>query len=458
MWPKLAAFLLLGYLSMGRAFAYWGVPSAQIFIGEVALAAFIIRHPAAVLGRWLGALWRGTVLAEVAWAFYFFLAYGVFEILRGLNAGYSPLTTLENFAFNYYPLYLFLGIWVGARDPGFLRRFIPMLAWWNGIYGTLWIILLRRLDFAVPGGFLTFFGQPGGSAVALLGLLTFTPHWRRSWPLLLLNTFVLLGTEVRAEWLALLVGLCAWGAVTLRIGRLLNILGSGLALLWVAYLVDFQMPGARGGELSTRGVIGRALAPINEDLAARYTDSAESAAGTFSWRTEWWAAIWKSVHADPITTVVGHAYGYPLASLAPFVGDQTTRTPHNVFYYALGYSGWIGVGVFFVLQFAVVRLLWNAYRLTGQPFGLVYWASVIAAAFFGNVFETPFGAVPFYLLTGISIAPAVMTERDKWPQVASAIGHRARDQHRRPGRLIVPSGGIAATRRSLQRHTGSNLG
>ena len=458
MWPKLVAFLLLGYLSMGRAFAYWGVPQAQIFIGEVVLAAFIIWRPAAVLGRWLGALRWGTLLAEVAWAFYFLLAYGLFEVLRGVGTGYPALTALENLAFNYYPLYLFLGLWVGTRSPNFIHRFIPLLAWWNGVYGAVWILLLRRYEFSVPGGFLTFFGQPGGSVVALLGLLIFVPNWRRSWPLLLLNTFVLLGTEVRGEWLGFLVGLCAWGAVTLRFGRLLNILGSGLALLWIAYLVDFQMPGARGGELSTRGVIGRALAPINQELAAQYTDTAESAAGTFSWRTEWWAAIWTSVHANPITTLVGHGYGFPLASLAPFVGDQTTRTPHNVFYYALGYSGWIGVGVFFVFQLALVRLLWRAYRLTGQPFGLVYWASVTAAAFFGNVFEAPFGAVPFYVLTGISIAPALVAEQDRWLRAAASADRRPMRPRPRPERWVTPAGTGAATRRPIRRHTRSSPG
>ena len=456
MWPKVAAFLLLGYLAMGREFAYWGVPALQAFVGELVLAAFIVRHPAAVFGRWLGALLRGTVLAEVAWGFYLFLAYGIFEVLRGLRIGYPVLTVLQNFAFNYYPLYLFLGLWVGARDPEFLRRLIRPLAWWNGVYGAAWIIVLREWQFVVPGGFVRFFGQPGGAAVALLGLLVFEPRWRRVWPLLLLNTFVLLGTEVRAEWLGFLVGLCAWGAVTLQVGRLLNVFGSAVALLWVAYLVDFRMPGGRGGELSTRGVIGRALAPINEDLAEQYIVSAEASAGTVSWRTDWWAEIWASVHADRLTALIGHGYGFSLASLASFVGDQTTRTPHNIFYYALGYSGWAGVGIFFAFQFALVRLLWKAYRITGQPFGLIFWAAAMTQAFFGNVLETPFGAIPFYLVVGISVAPAV--EREHRQHAVASIGHRARSRQPNVGRLVVLPGRGAPIPRSTRRHARINPG
>jgi hypothetical protein len=35
------------------------------------------------------------------------------------------------------------------------------------------------------------------------------------------------------------------------------------------------------------------------------------------------------------------------------------------------------------------------------------WASTVVAAFFGNLFETPFGAIPSYMLVGIVIAPAL---------------------------------------------------
>lgn len=90
----------------------------------------------------------------------------------------------------------------------------------------------------------------------------------------------------------------------------------------------------------------------------------------------------------------------------------TLRTPHNIFFYALGYGGWIGVALFFLLQVSLARLLLRAYRVTGQPFGLVFWAMSLSLAFFGNFFETPFGAIPFYLLTGLAIAPVLLGRRE----------------------------------------------
>src|SRR5690606_39928801 len=53
--------------------------------------------------------------------------------------------------------------------------------------------------------------------------------------------------------------------------------------------------------------------------------------------------------------------------LAPADGyKESTRTPHSVFYYALGYTGWVGVILFAALQYAILAHLWRSYRLTGQ--------------------------------------------------------------------------------------------
>ena len=68
---------------------------------------------------------------------------------------------------------------------------------------------------------------------------------------------------------------------------------------------------------------------------------------------------------------------------------------------ALGYAGWIGVVLFVGLQAACGALMWRAYRLTGQSFGIALWACALLGAFFGNVLETPAGAIPFYLTLGL---------------------------------------------------------
>ena len=88
--------------------------------------------------------------------------------------------------------------------------------------------------------------------------------------------------------------------------------------------------------------------------------------------------------------------------------EDEIRTPHSVFFYALGYTGWVGVVLFGILQFAILRLLWRSYRLTRQPAGVVWWCTGIAMALFEASFDTPYKAIPFYLLIGFSIAPGLL--------------------------------------------------
>jgi hypothetical protein len=69
-WTSVAGFLILGYLSMGRSFAYFGVPPLKVFIGKVALGAFLLLHTRAVFGRWIAALVKPTPLNGVAWGLF----------------------------------------------------------------------------------------------------------------------------------------------------------------------------------------------------------------------------------------------------------------------------------------------------------------------------------------------------------------------------------------------------
>jgi hypothetical protein len=99
--------------------------------------------------------------------------------------------------------------------------------------------------------------------------------------------------------------------------------------------------------------------------------------------------------------------------------ERDIRTPHNVFFYALAYGGWVGAVLFFVLQAAVAKLLWKASKISGTPCGLAIWALFFCGAFFGNAFEAPFGAIPLYLIAGLAAAPAILK---RMPTYASPVG------------------------------------
>jgi len=409
-WPKLIVFLVAGYLAMSRSFAYLGFPPAKLFIGEAAIASFLLFHWRAVVGRLLSTAFQPSIIGGFSAALLCSFFYGVFELVHGLANGYPVILALQGFAFHYYPVCFFIGLWAGRRDPKLLSRTIWAVAWANGVYGLLYLAFLSHIPLGVPGTVdVPLFGQPAGSAIAILGVLCVEPRLSRSWLPILLNLLVMLGVQVRAEFLGFSLGLILWSLLTRRFGLLLASYAAIAALLAAALLADFQVraPGTRGGYISTREIVGRVVSPVDVDLAAEFAPHAKSLAGTATWRVKWWEAIWDTVHDSTETALLGEGYGYPLASLVGYK-ERDIRTPHSIFFYTLAYGGWVGVVVFFMLQIALAQVLWFSWRISGSPFGLVLWLMFLSGALFGNAFETPFGAIPFYLLTGLSAAPAVL--------------------------------------------------
>jgi hypothetical protein len=426
-WPYIVGFLLVGYLCMTKSFAYVGVPALQLFIGEIMLAAFLLLKPRVALGTWTASLLRRSPLNGLCLAMLIFGLYGIWQVARAVFSGYSLLYVLKFFIFNYYVLYLFLGMWVGIQAPNFLPRLVRTIAWVHGIYGLIWVVALRyAVDYHMPGSDVRLFGQPGGGPVVILGLLCFERNLRAVWPVLALNIIVTLAMQVRAEWLGLALGMLAWGVVTGRFGRVMAMGIGGLAVLGMLGLAGIELPGRNAGsELSLGETLGRAIAPISPELANQFSPLAGRHASTAEWRELWWDQIWLSIHSRPMLEAFGHGYGFNLFGLAPpevRVGQETwdVRTPHSVFYFALGYTGWVGVVLFGVFQFTILRLLWRAFRGSGQPAGIVFWVMGMAMACFEESFETPYRAIPFYLLVGLTMAPALMSEGASYARVARA--------------------------------------
>jgi len=417
-WGKVAFFLIVGYLCAGRSFAYLGLPWIRLYVGEMTLAAFLLFGPKTKQGRWLWVARRVPGLRRFERVLLPLLCYGAFEALRGILSGYPALTAARDTAFNYYPLFLFLGIWVGLRDSGFLGRALRALAWWNGCYGLAYVLFLNRLSWTMPGTSgapspVPLFGQPYGSAMALLGLIAFEPRLGRLWHLIALNTLVLLCMQIRAEWVGFLVGVLVFAWCTKRLKRL-SIAGALLVVLIGAmYLakIDLPSPTGRGGRISAHSLVARAVAPFSPSLASHLAPpgNVTGFAGTAQWRLVWWASIWKAVHANASRALFGFGYGYPIGDLNPFiVPGAFIQTPHSDFFYALGFSGWIGVVLFGLLQIELLRLLWRSYKITCQPFGLMCWTALLAGSMFQDFFEAPFGAIPFYLLVGVALAPGLL--------------------------------------------------
>ena len=264
LWPQVTGSLLVGYLCMSRSFAYLGVP--PLFIGEIVLAAFLLLKPRVALGTWATSLLRASPLNTLGITLLIFVAFGTWQVVRGVLNGSQLIYTLKFFVFNYYTLYIFLGLWVGIRAPECLPQLIRILAWVNGVYGLIYIVALRHVVAFVPGSEIPLFGVPAGGAVAIVGLLCFERNLRAVWPALVLNIMVILAWQVRAEWFGLGAGILVWGLLTGRAGRVVAIGMAGLAVLGMLELADIRLAGRQSG-VSLSETLARVIAPINLELA-----------------------------------------------------------------------------------------------------------------------------------------------------------------------------------------------
>jgi O-Antigen ligase len=412
-WSKWVLFLLVGYSLTARSFAYLGIPPARLFVGDITLGLFILLRPRQIFDPWIKALTKGGPLGPMAWILLISISYGIFQVIRGVLMGFSPLTAIQNLVFNVYPLYLFLGIWLGKRRPELLLRFVQIFAICFCIYAPAYYLYLNKIFVVMPGSDgVNVFGQANGGGFIILSLLCLDPKPGRWWPVMAIASAAFLAAQVRSEWLGMIVATMIWGVLSRKMTKVAMI-GAGIfAVLAIGAVLDVNLPstGERGGAISSTEIVARGLAAVSPDLARDLTGSenVNYYKGTITWRQTWWKAIWANSQDNYTYLLIGPGYGYLLKNLVTYLSvDGDLRTPHNIFYYALGYSGWIGVAIFFSLQSACAALLWRTYRVTGQAWGLAIWASGLTAAFFGNVLETPAGAIPFYLLMGLFVGPAL---------------------------------------------------
>jgi hypothetical protein len=269
----------------------------------------------------------------------------------------------------------------------------------------------------------------------LLGLFCFEKNLARYWFPILICSFDTIAGEMRADWVGLGMAVAVWALATGQIKRVLSMVAILAALLAIGFAADIRMPAlpGRGGEISARDTVGRALSGIDPELAEEYSPGAGSYAGTISWRENWWKAIRAEVFKRKVTTVFGLGYGYPIGQLVPALRNSDIRSPHSVFYFTLAYSGFVGFLLFALLQLQLLGVLWRTFRQTGQIFGLACAIFAIVNSMFGNFFEAPQRAMPTYILVGMCIGPLflavkqqiVAEERKKGSMISAPSPHAA---------------------------------
>ena len=411
-WTKgVILYLVAGFL-LGKASAYIGL----------LLGGLMVFSTRVLWDRWFKALTQNSDVLHIwSWMVLVSLLYGVTQTVVGLFRGYVVVTTFQILVFNLCPVYVFLGLYVGMRNPSMIRKYIRYSAWFAVVYTPLYFLVLRKLNLAVtglPGNDMTILGNSGTGSGTLIGLMAYEPYLAKFWLPLLVLACTTIANQERADWVGLILALGMWGYMSRRLGRVFAIAGIIVGILTFAALIDLKLPpiDGRGGELSARGTVSRMAGAFSSDLAMQIGGDRAHAGfyyGTVQWRKRWWANIRYEIGRTYSTMIFGKGYGYPLASLANHdVEQQGTRSPHDILYFCYAYSGLVGVALFVTMELSLFWVLWRVYRATGITYALIYFAYQIVQALFGNSIETPQAGIAIYTFVGMSIAPYFLRDEE----------------------------------------------
>ena len=410
--------VLLGYVLMGKGFAYLGVP--PLYIGEIAfLAGVVVFLRTRCLAASLATLPALLLVAALVWVLLrtlpFVGEYG-FDALRD-----SVIIMYGGFAFivigllledgrriktvlRYYGIMLvsFPAMLVGFWLTKYWLDYIPLL------YGPVPIV---NIPASAVGTHLA-----GAMVFVLIGYRKMSPLWVVVW----FATLVLVGATNRGATLAVIIPV---GFAMLMLGRfrlMLITAVTAVCILTVLYVVESSL----GQYDEAANSIERSVSAhqIVENAKSIITQSGQQTDGTKQWRLNWWQIIIDdTIHGSNFWT--GRGFGINLAVADGFLetnssNDQPTRSPHNAHMTILARAGvpgvvlWalVNVSWFGMLMGAMLTACARGHREWAKLFLFVgcYAAAILINATFDVVLEGPMQGIWFWCLFGFGIGSVMI--------------------------------------------------
>lgn len=412
--------LLIGYIDGNRGFAqlmpYPGIP---LLPAEIGLA--------------LAVGWRGLRCAferrlpfrrdPLNWVILAWLVVGTARVL--FDVPRFGLLAIRDYAVVYYALFFFLAQDM-ARDPR-VRRYLSGCL----LVATLLLLPLFALTHLFPEFFLfrlTFRGNPlifykGDLLTTLLGIgslvlfLRSKPRYRAVAVALSGMCFLLVAAgDNRASLLA--IGFAGLILLLARRWQYPALQGAVAVASLLTILMLVHLFGNAWAERKLDGVNDRLASIVDFSGTGRYTSEQNHNKGENNrFRTVWWKTVVQETWtANP---VFGLGFGTDIAR--SFVGeyfpdsgeDFLARSPHSVFVTAFGRMGLVGLGVWLIFCWMLVRATWRAVRHTEEKENWALWCGacvILVSASLGVVLESPMGAVLFWTLLGLGHAAAKPAE------------------------------------------------
>ncbi|WOO42632.1 O-antigen ligase family protein [Rubellicoccus peritrichatus] len=412
-----SAFLVIGYFSANRGFAQLApISGLPLFLGEIGL------------GLGLGMIALRTAITQrlpfpitplsgalIVWM----IAAGLHLFVDLRNWG---ILAVRDFAMIFYALFFFIGFTIGQH-----QRSRQLLI--NGFFIGLALMFIIYPIFKAFEPFfiyqLTFRGIPviyfKGDLVGIYGAagsVLFFWKYRQSKNVIYLigaaGCLAMVGlTLSRAAMLGLVLaaGLMWMARVRSYTSFLIGTAAAGFIALTAYYTVS-QTP-VRETQLYSLYEHARSIVDISGTGEYRGTSSADTGHNN-RFRLVWWRALTNETLRE--APLFGFGFGYNLAN--PFIQEYypgadsevfTARSPHNFLLTLFGRTGIIGFGIFL---FVLVLIAGQTKRLLNRArreatisetlaIQIAIWVVFIGAAL-QVVLEGPMGAIPFWLLLGLS--------------------------------------------------------
>jgi hypothetical protein len=412
----LLSSVLFGYALLGKGFAYLGLP--PLFIGEITLlaglavllgtkcfVASLTALPSVLLVLTMGWVLARTIpyvgtygidaLRDSVVIFYGIFAFIVIALLMedGARVGtivqyYEIFTTGFVFAIPF--------VFLIQR---YLANYIPNVPWSN--IPLIWI-------------------SPGELNVHLTGAVVFTLVGFRkvsgAWLVCLIVALAMASASSRGAVLAFVLPVAFAVFILGRLRELAMIAAAGLAIFAAAYGLESTLTTYQEASYSEE----RSLSAhqIADNVASIIGNSNEQAAGTETWRLDWWNIILRDTLYGGPHFWDGRGFGLNLAVADGFEDGAhpdlpSLRSPHNVNMTILARSGapgvtlwlmFIGSWLYFVLQAMRTARLegrreWAALFL----FTACYAASFFINASFDVALEGPVQGIWFWSVIGLGI-------------------------------------------------------
>ena len=408
----LLAFLLIGYWSFGKAFAYIGV--FPVYVSEIGLGLGIC------LGLAIGRLYFLRHISYVLWMALLVgsLAQAVFSI--GL-LGQPPMEVLRNIAAIYYSLFAYLTYAVVRRSIGsrdLLSEMYQRLPKWS-----FWILSVITLSMSItlyywlpvpafPGTDVTMlYYKPTDASMALivligLWLLRCLSLRYGAWALVLMLASA---ARNRSAMLVLAVTLLFLWRPNRR-GLTVTAVLFVLASILVVGNFRINLGGYR--ELSARQFVENVSSLVGEEEAS---NEGTSTAVTKSWRMAWWEAILDDASSTD-RVFMGTGWGSNLADMFGFQtaasGQSALRHPHNFLLGILARGGWILAFIWVAFYATLIMGLFRAMRsLRSRPIlrnlavlSAIYLVSSLIHGATDVFLEAPQNAIPHWIVVGVAWA------------------------------------------------------